>query len=90
MIELLHSENEVILGNACLCLSHCIEERSVNESLDKESMKRLLVVVREAKNAVVKQNAAILIGKLVKTNPRCVCCTLLSLYVSWNVTHISV
>ena len=68
--ELVGSDNEVLLGNTCLCLSHCIEERSVNELLDKESMKKLLVVVREAKSSVVKQNAAILVGKLVKANPR--------------------
>lgn len=63
-------DNEVLLGNTCLCLSHCVEERSVNETLDRESMKRLLVVVREAKSSAVKQNTAILIGKLVKANPR--------------------
>lgn len=70
LIELLAGESEVLLGNACLCLSHCIEESSVNECLNKENMKRLLVAIREAKSSVVKQNAAILIGKLVKANPR--------------------
>lgn len=70
MKELLYESDEVLLGNLCLCLSHCAECPSLNQALDKENMKRLLVLLREANNAMVKQNCAILIGKLVKANQR--------------------
>ncbi|KAF6019636.1 TTC12 [Bugula neritina] len=70
LIKLLSSENEVLLGNACLCLSHCVDNEEVNGLFTKEDMKRLLVVIREANNSVVKQNSAILVGKLVKSSPR--------------------
>lgn len=70
LIDLLSDESEVIVGNSCLCLSHCVEESYVNQTLNKDNMKRLLVLVREASSNVVKQNCAILIGKLVKNNPQ--------------------
>lgn len=69
---LLTDDNEVLLGNICLCLSHCVHEPPVSESLDKDCIKKLLVLVREADSGAVKQNGAILIGKLVKANPRSV------------------
>lgn len=47
-----------------------MQEAPVNECLDKDCIKKLLVLVREADNAAVKQNCAIFIGKLVKANPR--------------------
>ncbi|XP_067935287.1 tetratricopeptide repeat protein 12-like isoform X2 [Watersipora subatra] len=70
LIQSLESDNEALLGNACLCLGHCALEKSVNEGLGEENMKRLLVIIREAKGSAVKQNAAILVGRLVKANSR--------------------
>ena len=45
-----------------------MHEKSVNDVFTRQTMKRLLVLVREVNNSSVKQNCAILIGKLVKAN----------------------
>jgi len=70
LCSLLGETDEVLLGNVSLCLSLCAEEPAVLEALTKDTMKKLLVLVREANNNTVKQNCAILIGKMAKGHPK--------------------
>lgn len=70
-MRLLKSQDEVIIGNAALCLSHCTQVPKVCQALVKtEIIKELLVLARDGKRPTVQQNCAILIAKLAQGDSR--------------------
>ncbi|KAH3699829.1 hypothetical protein DPMN_074791 [Dreissena polymorpha] len=67
LIKRLKSEDETIVGNAALCLSHCTQVSKVCALLTKtDIIKDLLVLARDGKKPAVQQNCAILIAKLAQ------------------------
>lgn len=65
LLDGLKSEDEIVVGNSALCLSHCTQVPKVCASLTKtDIMKDLLVLARDGKRPAVQQNCAILIAKL--------------------------
>ena len=63
----LKSEDEVIVGNAALCLSHCTQIPQVCSVLVMtDIIKELLVLARDGRRPAVQQNCAILIAKLAQ------------------------
>ncbi|MCI4385749.1 hypothetical protein PGIGA_G00054390 [Pangasianodon gigas] len=72
MRKLLGSSDELVVGNAALCLGHCLAVQGAAASLLGTDCVMLLLrhVAGKAKRADVQKNAAITLGKLCKTEPR--------------------
>jgi len=71
LVNLLKHEDEIIFGNAALCLSHITEEKGVAGKLTKTNViQHLLILARDARNNKVQHNCAILIAKLTKNDKR--------------------
>ncbi|XP_067675024.1 tetratricopeptide repeat protein 12-like [Haliotis asinina] len=69
--DLLIDEDEVVVGNAALCLSHCVLVPKAAKVLTKtDIIKELLVLARDGKKSAVQQNCAILIAKLTQGDPK--------------------
>ncbi|XP_078538486.1 tetratricopeptide repeat protein 12 isoform X2 [Lissotriton helveticus] len=72
LMKLLHSENEVIAGNAALCLGYCMSVPGAPASLLKSDILKVLLTYAggDAKEVALQQNAAIALGKLCTAEPR--------------------
>ncbi|XP_016379430.1 tetratricopeptide repeat protein 12-like [Sinocyclocheilus rhinocerous] len=70
--KLLGSIDELVVGNAALCMGHCLEVDGAAGSLLGTDCVQLLLhhAAGDAKRAAIRQNAAITLGKLCKTEPR--------------------
>ncbi|PAA47179.1 hypothetical protein BOX15_Mlig016740g1 [Macrostomum lignano] len=69
LLELLHSRADCLLGNAALCLSHCIEDTAAAELLARTDIVRLLLCrMRDCREREAKANCAILCGKLAQAH----------------------
>ncbi|XP_047449271.1 tetratricopeptide repeat protein 12 isoform X2 [Mugil cephalus] len=64
--------DEMVLGNAALCLAHCLELDGVATHLLGSDIVLLLLrrAAGDAKRTAVQQNAAIALGKLCRSEPR--------------------
>ncbi|XP_078099860.1 tetratricopeptide repeat protein 12 [Sander vitreus] len=64
--------DEMVLGNAALCLAHCFELEGVARTLLGTDIVLLLLrhAAGDAKRTAVRQNAAIALGKLCRSEPR--------------------
>ena len=71
IVLLLKHDDEHVIGNAALCLTHCIEVPKVPEKLTKTNVvKHLLVLARDARKIGVQENCAILLAKLAMKENR--------------------
>ncbi|KAL8618482.1 hypothetical protein ACOMHN_049899 [Nucella lapillus] len=71
LTQLLQSQDEGIVGNAALCLSHCAQGEGVCASLAQtDIVKQTLVWARDGKKSAVQQNCAILLAKLATGHPK--------------------
>ncbi|XP_067827001.1 tetratricopeptide repeat protein 12 [Heptranchias perlo] len=72
LMNLLSSDNELVVGNTALCLSHCFEIPGAAASLLKSDIVRMLLkhAGGDAKENGLQQNAAIALGKLCLAEPR--------------------
>ncbi|XP_013378926.1 tetratricopeptide repeat protein 12-like [Lingula anatina] len=71
LVELLKSQDEIVVGNAALCLAHLAENHRVCQKLVKTNIiQHLLVIVRDGKRTGVQENCAILIAKLTQGDTR--------------------
>ncbi|CAL1533745.1 unnamed protein product [Lymnaea stagnalis] len=71
LMKHLNSDDEVVIGNAALCLSHLCQIEKVCAKLTKTNIiQKLLVLARDGTKAKVQSNCAILVGKLVKGDTR--------------------
>ncbi|KAG8434448.1 hypothetical protein GDO86_012716 [Hymenochirus boettgeri] len=72
LLNLLHSENEIIIGNIALCLGNCFCIPGAASSLLKTDILKLLLTHAggNAKRTTVQQNTAIALGKLCTAEPR--------------------
>ncbi|XP_062595259.1 tetratricopeptide repeat protein 12-like [Saccostrea cucullata] len=71
LIKQLQCEDETVIGNAALCLSHCTQVPKVCAALAKtDIIKDLLVLARDGKKSGLQQNCAILIAKLAQGDKR--------------------
>ncbi|XP_048418291.1 tetratricopeptide repeat protein 12 [Stegostoma tigrinum] len=70
--KLLSSDDELVVGNTALCLSHCFEIPGAATSLLKSDIVRTLLkhAGGDAKESGLQQNAAIALGKLCLAEPR--------------------
>ncbi|XP_077064643.1 tetratricopeptide repeat protein 12 isoform X1 [Siphateles boraxobius] len=70
--KLLGGIDELVVGNAALCMGHCLEVDGAASGLLGTDCVPLLLrhTAGDAKRAVVRQNAAITLGKLCKIEPR--------------------
>ncbi|XP_065137290.1 tetratricopeptide repeat protein 12 [Paramisgurnus dabryanus] len=70
--KLLGGIDEVVAGNAALCIGHCLEVDGAASGLLGTDCVSLLLrhAAGDAKRVPVKQNAAITLGKLCKAEPR--------------------
>nr|XP_055052399.1 tetratricopeptide repeat protein 12 isoform X3 [Misgurnus anguillicaudatus] len=70
--KLLGGIDEVVAGNAALCIGHCLEVEGAARGLLGTDCVSLLLrhAAGDAKRVAVKQNAAITLGKLCKAEPR--------------------
>ncbi|ROL53322.1 Tetratricopeptide repeat protein 12 [Anabarilius grahami] len=70
--KLLGSIDELVVGNAALCMGHCLEVDGAASGLLGTDCVPLLLrhSAGDAKRAAVRQNAAITLGKLCKIEPR--------------------
>ncbi|XP_072449469.1 tetratricopeptide repeat protein 12 isoform X3 [Chiloscyllium punctatum] len=70
--KLLSSDDELVVGNAALCLSHCFEIPGAATSLLKSDIVRVLLkhAGGDAKQNGLQQNAAIALGKLCLAESR--------------------
>ncbi|XP_077579003.1 tetratricopeptide repeat protein 12 isoform X2 [Stigmatopora nigra] len=66
------SRDEVVSGNAALCLAHCLELKGVASNLLGTDIVMLLLrhAAGDAKKTAVQQNSAIALGKLCQSEPR--------------------
>uniref|UniRef100_UPI0037E71761 tetratricopeptide repeat protein 12 n=1 Tax=Semicossyphus pulcher TaxID=241346 RepID=UPI0037E71761 len=64
--------DDMVTGNAALCLAHCLELEGIAISLLGTDIVPLLLrhAAGDAKRTAVKQNAAIALGKLCRSEPR--------------------
>lgn len=67
--------DEMVSGNAALSLAHCLELEGVASDLLGTDIVPLLLrhAAMDAKQTAVRGNAAIALGKLCQSEPRCVC-----------------
>ena len=65
--------DEMVSGNAALCLAHCLDlERVASHLLGTDIVLLLLRhAAGNARRTAVQQNAAIALGKLCRSEPRC-------------------
>lgn len=65
--------DEMLSGNAALCLAHCLELEGVSSSLLGTDIVLLLLrrAAGDSEKTAVQQNAAIALGKLCRAEPRC-------------------
>uniref|UniRef100_A0A672SCS5 Tetratricopeptide repeat domain 12 n=1 Tax=Sinocyclocheilus grahami TaxID=75366 RepID=A0A672SCS5_SINGR len=70
--KLLGGIDELVVGNAALCMGHCLEVDGAAGGLLGTDCVQLLLhhAARNAKRAAVRQNATITLGKLCKIEPR--------------------
>ncbi|XP_017345698.1 tetratricopeptide repeat protein 12 isoform X3 [Ictalurus punctatus] len=70
--KLLGSSDELVVGNAALCLGHCLAVQGAAASLLGTDCVMLLLrhVAGKTNRADVQQNAAITLGKLCRAEPR--------------------
>ncbi|XP_059186511.1 tetratricopeptide repeat protein 12 isoform X2 [Centropristis striata] len=64
--------DEIVTGNAALCLAHCLECEGIASHLLGTDIVLLLLrhAAGDAKRTAVRQNAAIALGKLCRSEPR--------------------
>uniref|UniRef100_A0A8C6NBQ9 Uncharacterized protein n=1 Tax=Melopsittacus undulatus TaxID=13146 RepID=A0A8C6NBQ9_MELUD len=72
LLKLLDSENEIIVGNAALCLGQCLVVPGAATSLLNSSVVMTLLkhAGGDARRTSVQENAAIALGKLCVAEPR--------------------
>ncbi|XP_044113792.1 tetratricopeptide repeat protein 12 isoform X1 [Neovison vison] len=72
LLTLLRSEDEVVVGNAALCLGNCMEAPGAATSLWKTDVVQLLLrhAGGDAQKTAVQLNAGIALGKLCTAEPR--------------------
>ncbi|KAK6173705.1 hypothetical protein SNE40_017111 [Patella caerulea] len=71
LAKLLNHEDELVKGNTALCLCHCLQVDKAGAALAKtDIVKDLLVLARDGNNSDVRQNCAILLGKLAQSDQR--------------------
>nr|XP_051705204.1 tetratricopeptide repeat protein 12 isoform X2 [Oryctolagus cuniculus]XP_051705206.1 tetratricopeptide repeat protein 12 isoform X2 [Oryctolagus cuniculus] len=72
LLQLLGSEDEVLVGNAALCLGNCMEVPHVAASLLKTDLVQVLLKLAggDAQKTAVQLNAGIALGKLCTAEPR--------------------
>ncbi|KAG7322092.1 hypothetical protein KOW79_014950 [Hemibagrus wyckioides] len=72
MRKLLGSSDELVVGNAALCLGHCLAVQGTATSLLGTDCVMLLLrhAAGKSKRVDVQQNAAIALGKLCRVEPR--------------------
>ncbi|XP_047375226.1 tetratricopeptide repeat protein 12 [Sciurus carolinensis] len=72
LMKLLSSEDEVLVGNAALCLGNCMEVPSVASSLLKTDLVPVLLklAASDSQKSAVQLNAGIALGKLCTAEPR--------------------
>ncbi|XP_054950826.2 tetratricopeptide repeat protein 12 isoform X5 [Pan paniscus] len=72
MMKLLSSEDEVLVGNAALCLGNCMEVPNVASSLLKTDVLQVLLKLAgsDTQKTAVQVNAGIALGKLCTAEPR--------------------
>ncbi|XP_060799468.1 tetratricopeptide repeat protein 12 [Neoarius graeffei] len=72
MRKLLGSSDDLVVGNAALCLGHCLAVQGAAASLLGTDCIMLLLshVAGKSKRVDVQQNAAITLGKLCRVEPR--------------------
>lgn len=70
--KLLGSSDELEVGNAALCLGHCLAVQGAAASLLGTDCVMILLhhVAGKSKRADVQKNAAITLGKLCRAEPR--------------------
>lgn len=70
--ELLSSEDEILVGNAALCLGNCMEVPQAASSLLKTDIVQVLLKLAggDAQKTAVQLNAGITLGKLCTAEPR--------------------
>lgn len=72
------SSDETVTGNAALCLAHCFDLEGTASSLLGTDIVPLLLrhAAADAERTDLQRNAAIALGKLCRTEPRCLHSTL--------------
>lgn len=72
LISLLDSEDEIVVGNAALCLGNCMEVPSAASSLLKTDIVQVLLKLAgsDSQRTAVQLNAGIALGKLCTAEPR--------------------
>ncbi|XP_040181946.1 tetratricopeptide repeat protein 12 [Rana temporaria] len=72
LVNLLRSEDEIIVGNTALCLGCCFDVPGSASSLLQSDILKLLLTHAggDARRSSVQQNAAIALGKLCSAEPR--------------------
>ncbi|XP_011759653.2 tetratricopeptide repeat protein 12 isoform X4 [Macaca nemestrina] len=72
MMKLLSSEDEILVGNAALCLGNCMEVPNVASSLLKTDLLQVLLRLAgsDTQKTAVQVNAGIALGKLCTAEPR--------------------
>ncbi|XP_073922813.1 tetratricopeptide repeat protein 12 isoform X4 [Castor canadensis] len=72
LMKLLSSEDEVLVGNAALCLGNCMEVPSAASSLLKTDLVKVLLKLAggDSQKTTVQLNAGIALGKLCTAEPR--------------------
>ncbi|XP_035303355.1 tetratricopeptide repeat protein 12 isoform X1 [Cricetulus griseus] len=72
LILLLESEDEILAGNAALCLGNCMEVPSAASSLLKTNIIQILLKLagNDSQRTAVQLNAGIALGKLCTAEPR--------------------
>ncbi|XP_058519885.1 tetratricopeptide repeat protein 12 isoform X2 [Ochotona princeps] len=72
LLQLLNSEDEVLAGNAALCLGNCMEVPQVATSLLQTDLVQVLLKLAggDAQQTAVQLNAGIALGKLCTAEPR--------------------
>ncbi|KAM6157686.1 tetratricopeptide repeat protein 12 [Rhynchocyon petersi] len=72
LMNLLNSEDEILVGNAALCLGNCMEVPNASSSLLKTDIVKVLLkhAGGDAQRSAVQLNAGIALGKLCTADPR--------------------
>ena len=71
VLGLLKDSEDVVVGNAALCLSHCVQLRRACKALTKTNIVMdLLVLARDQSKPTVQHKCAIAIAKLANGDPK--------------------
>ncbi|XP_006265312.1 tetratricopeptide repeat protein 12 isoform X1 [Alligator mississippiensis] len=72
LLQLLASENELIVGNAAFCLSQCLDVPGAATSLLNSNIVLVLLKLAggDARKTAVQENATVALGKLCTAEPR--------------------